>query len=44
MNPRELRLAIAFAAVLLLGGGFVAYKRLQSWKKSIETRELALAQ
>jgi hypothetical protein len=44
MNQRELRLAIAFAAVFLLGGGFVAYNRLVSWKKSIETRELALAQ
>lgn len=44
MNQRELRLAIALAAILLIGGGYLAYKRLAGWKAKLESREIALAQ
>lgn len=44
MNPRELRLAIALIAILVIGGGWVVFKRLGAWKTSLERREVALAQ
>lgn len=44
MNPRELRLAIALVTILVLGGGWVAFKRLGAWKTSLEKREVNVAQ
>jgi hypothetical protein len=44
MNARELRLAIALAAIVLLGGGYMAYKKLGKWKMSLESREMTVAQ
>ncbi len=44
MNQRELRLFIALAAILVIGGGWVVFKRLGAWKTKLESRELALAQ
>jgi hypothetical protein len=44
MNQRELRLAIALAAILILGGGYLAYKGLAGWKTRLDAREQAQAQ
>jgi hypothetical protein len=44
MNQREIRLAIALIAILVLGGGWVVFNRLGGWKTSLERREVALAQ
>lgn len=44
MNPRELRLATALIAILVIGGGWVVFKRLGAWKTSLERREVSLAQ
>ena len=44
MNERELRLAIALAAILFLGGGWLAFKKLTAWKTRIEAAELSMAQ
>ena len=43
MNARELRLAIAFVAILVLGGGWLLFMQIGRWKKNIEQREFALS-
>jgi hypothetical protein len=43
MNARELRLAIAFIAILVIGGGFIVFTQIGRWKKNIEQREFALS-
>jgi hypothetical protein len=43
MNARELRLAIAFAAILVIGGGWLLFMQIGRWKKNIEQREFALS-
>jgi hypothetical protein len=42
MNPRELKLAIALAAIFLIGGGMLIFKRMGRWKQDIEKREQTL--
>ena len=42
MNAREQRLAILLLGVLLLGGGWLVFKRMSQWKTSIAAREVAL--
>jgi hypothetical protein len=39
MNAREQRLALAFLAVLVIGGGWLAFMKMARWKKDIESRE-----
>jgi hypothetical protein len=43
MNAREQRLAIALVAILLLGGGWIAFTKMMTWKKDLEEREHQLS-
>ena len=43
MNAREQRLAIALVAILLLGGGWIAFAKMVKWKKDLEEREHQLS-
>lgn len=43
MNPRELRLALALLAVIIGGGGVLAFAKMGKWKKDIERRENQVA-
>lgn len=43
MNEREQRLALAFLAILILGGGWLAFMKMARWKKDIEAREHEVA-
>lgn len=42
MTAREQKLGIGFAIALLLGGAFVGFKQLQSWKLRVDTRAIHL--
>ena len=42
MTLREQRLGVGFAAVLLIGGAFVGFKKLQSWKQRVDVRSMTL--
>lgn len=43
MNTRELRLAIALVAILVIGGGWLVFTQIGRWKKGIEQREFSLS-
>ncbi len=42
MNAREQRLAILLISVILIGGGWLVFKRMSQWKSSIAAREIVL--
>ncbi len=43
MNPRELRLALVFVALLIGGGAALLFAKMGKWKKDIERREYQLS-
>lgn len=42
MTAREQRLGLGFAAILLIGGGFVGLKQLRMWKQRVDVRAMTL--